>query len=242
MIDADAEPPADGSPADGSPADGGAPIRVLLVDDDPLVRAGLRMLLGGTDDIEVAGEAGDGVEAIEQVAMLRPDVVLMDVRMPILDGIEATRMVRDGRGAHPQIIVLTTFDTDTTVIDALRAGAAGYLLKHTPPEEIVAAVRRAAAGEPVLSPDVTRTLMAHVAGQAGPDDRVQRAGHRLGRLSDKEREVAVAVAQGWSNAEIAERLYMSVGTVKAHVSSALTKLELTNRIQLALLAHDAKEA
>jgi DNA-binding NarL/FixJ family response regulator len=135
--------------------------------------------------------------------------------------------------------VLTTFDTDANVLEALRAGAAGFLLKHTPPEQIVAAVRRAAAGEPVLSPSVARTLMDHVSGRDARPDRRQRARERLAQLTDRERDVAVAVAQGWSNAEIAERLYLSVGSVKAHISSALTKLDLTNRIQLALLAHDA---
>jgi DNA-binding NarL/FixJ family response regulator len=221
----------------GGPTD--EPVRVLLVDDDPLVRTGLRLLLGGTGDIEIAGEVGDGSEVADAVARLRPDVVLMDIRMPVLDGIDATRAITSRTGHTPAVIVLTTFDTDANVLEALRAGAAGFLLKHTPPEQIVAAVRRAAAGEPVLSPSVARTLMDHVAGHDARPDRRQRARDRLAQLSDRERDVAIAVANGWSNAEIAERLYMSVGTVKAHISSALTKLDLTNRIQLALLAHDA---
>ncbi|HEV7708293.1 MAG TPA: response regulator transcription factor [Asanoa sp.] len=216
------------------------PVRVLLVDDDPLVRAGLRLMLGGAPDIEVVGEAVDGASVPDQVRRTSPDVVLMDVRMPVVDGIAATRAL----GAGPAVIVLTTFDADATVVEALRAGAAGFLLKHTPPEQIVEAVRRAAAGEPVLSPSVTRTLIEHVA--AGSDragnSRRDRARERLAVLSEREREVAAAVAAGLSNGDIAERLFMSVGTVKAHISSALAKLDLTNRIQLALLAHDASDS
>lgn len=220
------------------------PIRVLLVDDDALVRSGLRMMLSGDGDITVVGEAEDGADVCGAVAEHRPDVVLMDVRMPGVDGIAATEALRSGDGAGPQVLVLTTFDADSTVVRALRAGAAGYLLKHTEPERIVEAVRRAAAGEPVLSPSVARTLMDRVAGQdpaegAQAPRRRERARARLALLSDRERQVAEAVTVGLSNAEIAERLYMSMGTVKAHVSSALTKLDLNGRIQLALLAHDA---
>ncbi|SNS95613.1 DNA-binding response regulator, NarL/FixJ family, contains REC and HTH domains [Asanoa hainanensis] len=215
------------------------PVRVLLVDDDALVRAGLRLMLGGAPDIEVVGEAVDGSSVPDQVRRTQPDVVLMDVRMPVVDGITATRAL--GRG--PAVIVLTTFDADATVVEALRAGAAGFLLKHTPPEQIVEAVRRAAAGEPVLSPSVARTLIDHVAagGDRAGSTRRDRARERLAVLSERERAVAAAVAEGLSNGDIAERLYMSVGTVKAHLSSALTKLDLTNRIQLALLAHDASD-
>lgn len=212
------------------------PISVLLVDDDPLVRTGLRMMLGGATDITVAGEVDDGDAVEEAVRRLDPTVVLMDIRMSRVDGITATRNLHRQPDA-PQVIVLTTFDADTKVIDALRAGAAGYLVKHTEPEQIVAAVRRAAAGEPVLSPEVARTLISHVT-QTG-DTKQARAREQFAQLSPKEREVAIAVAEGLSNGEIAERLYMSVGTVKAHVSSALTKLELTGRIQLALITHDA---
>jgi DNA-binding NarL/FixJ family response regulator len=210
------------------------------VDDDPLVRTGLRLMLGGTSDVTVVGEVGDGADVVDAVARLAPDVVLMDIRMPVLDGIDATRAVTARGGPAPAVIVLTTFDSDANVLEALRAGAAGFLLKHTPPEQIVEAVRRAAAGEPVLSPSVARRLIDHVAGTApAAPGREQQAREKLAQLSDREREVAVAVANGWSNAEIAQRLFMSVGTVKAHVSSALTKLDLTSRIQLALLAHDA---
>ena len=221
------------------------PIRVLLVDDDALVRSGLRMMLSGDGDITVVGEAADGADVRGAVAEHRPDVVLMDVRMPGVDGIAATEELRSGDGAGPQVLVLTTFDADATVVRALRAGAAGYLLKHTEPERIVEAVRRAAAGEPVLSPSVARALMDRVAGQDPAEGsqaprRRERARARLALLSDRERQVAEAVTVGLSNAEIAERLYMSMGTVKAHVSSALTKLDLSGRIQLALLTHDAQ--
>ncbi|WP_211716748.1 response regulator transcription factor [Nocardiopsis sp. MG754419] len=223
------------------------PIRVLLVDDDPLVRSGLRMMLSGDGDITVVGEAADGADVRDAVAEHRPEVVLMDVRMPVMDGIAATEELRsgDGDGVGPQVLVLTTFDADATVARALRAGAAGYLLKHTEPARIVEAVRRAATGEPVLSPSVARALMDRVAGQDPTErsetpDRRARARARLALLTDREREVAEAVTAGLSNAEIADRLYMSMGTVKAHVSSALTKLDLTGRIQLALLTHDAR--
>lgn len=218
-----------------------AAIRVLLVDDDALVRTGLRLMLGGAGDLEVVGEVSDGAGVAEAVARLAPDVVLMDIRMPVQNGIDATRGLHTRAGGAPAVIVLTTFDSDSNVVEAIRAGAAGFLLKHTPPEQLVDAVRRAAAGEPVLSPGVARRLMDHVAG-AGPADRRARARRRLARLSDRERQVAAAVAQGWSNAEIAERLFLSVGTVKAHVSSTLTKLELANRIELALLVRDAGDA
>ncbi|NDL57951.1 response regulator [Phytoactinopolyspora mesophila] len=219
------------------------PVSVLLVDDDPLVRAGLRLMLGGSGDIEIVGEVGDGTEVADAVSRHRPDVILMDIRMPYLDGISATRMLTSRRPAadhhrQPVVIVLTTFDADTNVIAALRAGAAGFLLKNTPPDQIVEAVRRAATGEPVLSPTAVRSLIDHVA-TTGADERSRQARDRFALLAVREREVAVAVAEGLSNAEIAERLYMSVGTVKAHVSSILTKLGLTNRIQLAILAHDA---
>ena len=220
------------------------PVRVLLVDDDPLVRSGLRMMLTGDQAIAIVGEASDGTQVPAAVEEHRPDVVLMDVRMPGVDGITATARLRAEEVATPQVLVLTTFDADATVVEALRAGAAGYLLKHTDPERIVEAVRRAATGEPVLSPSVTRTLMDRVAGSGTAVERTSRrdrARARLALLTDREREVAEAVTAGLSNAEIADRLYMSMGTVKAHVSNALTKLDLTGRVQLALLTHDAAE-
>lgn len=211
-------------------------IRVLLVDDDPLVRAGLVMILSGTEDVRIVGEASDGAAVAAAVDAHRPDVVLMDIRMPRLDGLAATELLRR-RPSPPEVIVLTTFDADEHVVRALRAGASGFLLKDTPPAEILRAVRLVAAGEPMLSPTVTRQLMAHVAGGAPPPRAHARA--RLDQLSDREREVAVLVGRGRSNAEIAGELYMSVATVKAHVSRILVKLELNNRVQVALLAHDA---
>jgi DNA-binding NarL/FixJ family response regulator len=213
-----------------------APIRVLIVDDDALVRAGLTMILSSAVDVEVVGEAADGVEVPSAVAVHRPDVVLMDIRMPRIDGLAATEALR-ARGGAPEVIVLTTFDADEFVLRALRAGASGFLLKDTPPVEILHAVRRVANGEAMLSPTVTRQLIAHVAAPVVPSR--ARATEQLDRLSDREREVALAVAQGKSNAEISTELYMSVATVKAHVSRMLTKLDLNNRVQVALLVHDA---
>ncbi|MEU9294981.1 response regulator transcription factor [Streptomyces sp. NPDC048266] len=212
-------------------------IRLLVVDDDPLVRAGLALMLGGAEDLEIVGEGADGGEVPELVARLAPDVVLMDLRMPRVDGLTATERLRALPGA-PEVVVLTTFHADEQVLRALRAGAAGFVLKDTPPAEIVAAVRRVATGDPVLSPAVTRQLMTHVAGQPEQPRRAA-AADRLAVLAAREREVAVAVGRGLSNAEIAGRLYMSVPTVKAHVSRVLAKLGLDNRVQIALLVHDA---
>ncbi|MFC8953309.1 response regulator [Streptomyces sp. NPDC057101] len=212
-------------------------IRLLVVDDDPLVRAGLALMLGGAEDLEIVGEGADGGEVPELVARLAPDVVLMDLRMPRVDGLTATERLRALPGA-PEVVVLTTFHADEQVLRALRAGAAGFVLKDTPPAEIVAAVRRVATGDPVLSPAVTRQLMAHVAGQPAQPRRGA-AADRLAVLAAREREVAVAVGRGLSNPEIAGRLYMSVPTVKAHVSRVLAKLGLDNRVQIALLVHDA---
>ncbi|MFJ2769062.1 response regulator [Streptomyces sp. NPDC087300] len=213
-------------------------IRLLLVDDDPLVRAGLSFMLGGADDIEIVGEAGDGTEVAPLVGELRPDVVLMDIRMPTMDGLAATEALRR-RPDAPEVIVLTTFHADEQVLRALRAGAAGFVLKDTAPAEIVAAVRAVAAGEPVLSPTVTQQLITQVTGVDPQTDRRRRALERLGTLAEREREVAVAVGKGGSNADIAAELFLSVATVKAHVSRILTKLDLNNRVQIALLAHDA---
>jgi DNA-binding NarL/FixJ family response regulator len=214
-----------------------APIRVLIVDDDALVRAALSMMLAGTDDIRLVAEAADGSQVAAAVDAYAPDVVLMDIRMPGVDGLAATEQLRSRAGA-PQVIVLTTFDADEHVLRALRAGAGGFLLKDTPPPEIMRAIRLVAAGEAMLSPAVTRRLIQHVA-----DDelggRRECAREMLDRLTDREREVAVAIGQGKSNAEIAAELFMSVATAKAHVSRLLQKLELDNRVQIALLAHDA---
>ncbi|MEU1435370.1 response regulator transcription factor [Streptomyces sp. NPDC005786] len=216
------------------------PVRLIVVDDDPLVRAGLALMLGGADDIEIVGEGADGSEAAELVDRLRPDVVLMDIRMPVMDGLTATEVLR-GRPDAPEVVVLTTFHADEQVLRAIRAGAAGFVLKDTPPARIVDSVRRVAAGDPVLSPAVTRQLMARAAGsgQEGRAGRGERARQRIASLAEREREVAVAVGQGRSNAEIAASLYLSVATVKTQVSRILAKLDFNNRVQIALLVHDA---
>lgn len=213
-----------------------AHVRVAIVDDDALVRAGLRMILGGDPGIVVVGEAGDGQQGLDLVDRERPDVVLMDIRMPRLDGLVATRRLTE-RGAPTRVIVLTTFDTDEMVLTALRHGAAGFLLKDTPPEDLVQAVRRVARGEPMLSPSITAQLIAAVA--QPPDARERSARERLARLTDREREVAVAVGRGLSNAEIARELYMGVATVKTHVGHLFAKLEVANRVQIARCVHDA---
>ncbi|WP_406302245.1 response regulator transcription factor [Streptomyces sp. NBC_00885] len=212
-------------------------IRLLVVDDDPLVRAGLAFMFGGADDLEIVGEGADGSEVAALVDRLAPDVVLMDIRMPRMDGLTATEELRR-RPDAPEVVVLTTFHADEQVLRALRAGAAGFVLKDTAPAEIVAAVRRVAAGDPVLSPAVTRQLMTQVADRTA-GTRKKSAAERMASLADREREVAVAVGRGRSNAEIAATLYMSVPTVKTHVSRILAKLDLNNRVQIALLAHDA---
>jgi len=220
--------------------DGGDPrdtprTRLVIVDDDALVRAGLRLMLDGAHGIEVVGEAADGSEVPAVLDAHPTDVVLMDLRMPRVDGIEATRRVRSRAGA-PAVVVLTTFDSDEEVVGALHAGAAGYLLKDMPPERIVAAVRAAAAGEPVLSPEIARRLMTSVADAGGERDRARAA---LGTLTGRERDVAVELGRGAANAEIAAALFLSVPTVKAHVSNVLLKLGLENRTQVALLVHAA---
>ncbi|MFE9193530.1 response regulator [Micromonospora sp. NPDC007208] len=217
-------------------ADVTGPIRVVIVDDDPLVRGMLTLMLDGADGIVVVGEAADGATAITAVDRHLPDVVLMDIRMPGVNGITATERLRR-RHRPPEIIVLTTFDTDEHVLRALRAGASGFLLKDTPPEQISQAVRAVAAGNPMLSPGVTRRLMQRVASGA---ETYEQAHERLALLTPRERDVVLAIAQGRSNAEIASELLMSVTTVKAHVSHILTKLDLDNRTQIALLAHDGR--
>ncbi len=216
------------------------PIRVVLVDDDPMVRTGLGLILGGDRGIAIVAEAGDGEEAIAVVARERPDVVLMDIRMPRRDGLSATEAIL-GQPDPPRILVLTTFDADEMVLRALRSGAAGFLLKDTPPARLVESVRAVAAGQPSLSPSVTAQLIAAVAAPAvEPDQRRIDARRRLAELTERESEVAGAISRGLSNTEIAAELYLSVATVKAHVGRIFTKLGVDNRVQIAILVRDAE--
>ena len=211
-------------------------IRVVLVDDEQLVRSGLRMILESAGDIEVVGEAADGGGAVEQVRLHRPDAVLMDIRMPAMDGLAATRELT-ALPDPPKVIMLTTFELDEYVHTALEHGAVGFLLKDTPPRDLIQAVRTVADGNAMLAPSVTRRLIAEFAARGGT--RAVAARRRLEALTGRELEVVVAVAQGLSNAEIGRRLFMSEATVKAHVSSILAKLGMTSRVQAAILAHDA---
>ena len=215
-----------------------APIRVLIVDDDAMVRSGLTMMLSGAPQIEVVGEASDGRGVLPAVDLHNPDVVLMDIRMPRLDGIAATRLL-SAQPHPPAVLVLTTFDADELVLRALQAGAAGFLLKDSPPADIVRAIDSVHAGDGMLSPRITRRLIDLVAGDPDAATSRERARQRLAALTPREREVAAAVADGSSNAEIATRLHMSLATVKAHVSRLLVKLDAANRVQIALLVQDA---
>jgi DNA-binding NarL/FixJ family response regulator len=210
--------------------------RVLVVDDDALVRSALRLMLGGQADLEVVGEAVDGHDGVRRAAELRPDVVLMDIRMPRLNGLDATRTLLE-QPHPPKVIVLTTFDADDHVVEALAAGADGFLLKDTPPGEIVAAIHKVVAGDPMLSPSVTRTLIDRL--RHGGDDHRSQAAAQLARLTEREHEVALAVGRGLSNAEVAAALHLSVPTVKTHVSRVFDKLGVTNRVQVAICVHDA---
>jgi DNA-binding NarL/FixJ family response regulator len=211
-------------------------IRVLVVDDEVLVRSGLRMILEATGDMAVVGEARDGSEAVAATARHRPDVVLMDVRMPGMDGLSAAAEI--ARSAEPaKIIMLTTFDLDEYVHAALKAGAVGFLLKDTPPRDLAAAVRTVVAGNAMLAPTVTRRLISSFA-EKGPSQ-AEVARKRLAVLTEREQQVVRAIARGLSNAEIGRELSMSEATVKTHVSRCLAKLDLTNRVQAAILVHDA---
>lgn len=212
-------------------------IKVLLVDDDPLVRSGLKMMLGGDPSIRIVGEAADGAEVAAAVDGHRPDVVLMDIRMPEVDGLTATRRLRQRPNA-PEVIVLTTFDADEMIFKALRHGAAGFLLKDTPPDQILRAIQLVAAGEAMLSPTVTRQLLDHFSDEADGGG-AEAARTAVATLTDREREVAIAVGRGCSNQEIAEELFMSVATVKGHVTKLLAKLGADNRVQIALTVRDA---
>lgn len=216
------------------------PIRIVIVDDDALVRSGLSLMLEGSPELDVVGQAANGIEGLRAVAELKPDVVLMDIRMPEMDGLEATEQLLSGPGTPPKVIILTTFDTDDDVLRALGAGASGFLLKDTHPAAIVDAIGRVAAGEPMLSPSVTTTLIHQVTAQPPlSHDRARQAQEKLARLTEREHEVAVAVGRGLTNAEIARDLFLSVPTVKAHISRLFVKLEADNRVQVVLCLHDA---
>ncbi len=209
-------------------------IRVLIVDDQALVRAGFRMILEAQPDLEVVGELGDGLAAIDAVRTLRPDVVLMDIRMPGVDGIEATRRLTEA-GVPGKIVILTTYDLDEYVFDALAAGASGFLLKHVPPEELVRGVRVAASGEALLAPSITKRLIEEFAKQRAP---VRASGTDLKTLTDREREVLTLLGRGLSNPEIAKELKVGEATVKTHVAHVLDKLELRDRVQAVIFAYE----
>ena len=214
-------------------------IKVVIADDQALVRGGFVVMVGAAPDMEVLGEAGDGAQAVEQVRRHRPDVVLMDVRMPILDGIEATRAITtDLATSSAHILILTTFDLDDYVYRALRAGASGFLLKDTAPEELLAAIRTLAAGDALLAPSVTRRLIREFAARPEPEERP--SPKLLETLSAREREVLAEVAGGWSNAEIGERLHISAATAKTHVSRLLMKLDAHDRAQLVMIAYETR--
>jgi len=212
---------------------------VLIVDDQPLQRFGFRMLLDSAPDTQVVGEAENGAGAVRQVAALRPDVVLMDVRMPGMDGIEATRRIV-AAGGRSRVLVLTTFDLDDYAHAALRAGASGFLLKDALPEELLAGIRAVAAGDAVIAPGLTRRLLDAYAHRlpGAPGEPASPAHPRLRALTEREFEILVAIGQGWSNGEIAERLVLSESTVKTHVGRVLAKIEARDRIQAVILAYD----
>jgi DNA-binding NarL/FixJ family response regulator len=219
-------------------------IRVLIADDEALVRTGFRLLVDSAPDLCVVGEASDGIQAVRQARALRPDVVLMDIRMPIMHGLEATKVILDGgpppqaaraAGPLPRVLVVTTFDEDEHVFEALRAGASGFVLKDTPPEKLLEAIRVVAAGEALLTPSVTRRLIAEFT--RGPRA-LPPADRLLAELTEREHEVLLQVAAGESNAEIAANLHLSIATVKTHVSSLLNKLNGRDRAQLVVIAYE----
>jgi DNA-binding NarL/FixJ family response regulator len=212
---------------------------VLIVDDQPLQRMGFRMLLEGTLGMTVVGEADNGAQAIRAAADLRPDVVLMDIRMPGLDGIEATRRIVSA-GGRTRVLILTTFDLDEYAYAGLRAGASGFLLKDARPEELLAGIQAVATGDAVVSPRLTRRLLdAHAHDVLAPDTRQTRTDERLSALSEREHEVLVAVGNGWTNAEIAQHLVLTESTVKKHVGRVLAKIGARDRIQAVIIAYDA---
>jgi DNA-binding NarL/FixJ family response regulator len=215
-------------------------IRVLIADDEALIRAGFRVLVESAADLHVVGEASDGIQAVRQAAALTPDVVLMDIRMPVMDGLEATKVILDGRQPRPsqppRILVVTTFDEDQHVFEALRSGASGFVLKDTPPEQLLAAIRVVAGGDALLTPGITRRLITEFARRPRA---VPAPGEAVAQLTDREREVLEHVAAGLSNAEIAAALHVSVPTVKTHVSALLRKLDGRDRAQLVVIAYES---
>ncbi|ONI82728.1 DNA-binding response regulator [Saccharothrix sp. ALI-22-I] len=208
-------------------------IRVLLVDDQELMRMGFRMVLGAQEDVDVVGEAANGLDAVQMADRLRPDVVLMDVRMPVLDGVEATKRIAEAGTA--KVLVMTTFDLDEYALSALRNGASGFLLKDTPPGDLVSALRAVASGDAVVSPSVTKRLLSRFLGDGGGE---LRDASVLEALTEREREVLVLIAKGLSNTEIARKLFLSEATVKTHVGRILSKLELRDRVQAVVLAYE----
>jgi DNA-binding NarL/FixJ family response regulator len=214
------------------------PISLVIVDDQPLLRRGFRMILETEPDLRVIGEASDGADAVAEVRRLQPDVVLMDIRMPIMDGVEATRRITAVAGEHgPRVLVLTTFDLDEYVLNALRAGASGFLLKDVPPDELAAAIRIVAAGDALLAPSVTRRLLDRFAEVRVPGD--ERRPAALDDLTERELEVFELIGRGLSNAEIAEALFLGETTVKTHVSRVFAKLDLRDRVGAVVLAYEA---
>ncbi len=217
-------------------------IRLVVVDDQPLLRTGFRMILAAERDMTVVGEAGDGVEAVREVARLRPDVVLMDIRMPHMDGVEATRRITQAAGTSgadgPRVLILTTFDLDEYVFAAIRAGASGFLLKDVPPEELAAAIRIVASGDALLAPSVTRRLLDRFAELPPANGAPTRQPPGLADLTERELEVFTLIGRGLSNGEIADRLVLGETTVKTHVSRVFAKLDLRDRVQAVVLAYE----
>ncbi|MET8908016.1 response regulator transcription factor [Micromonospora sp. NPDC004551] len=212
-------------------------VRVVIVDDQALVRAGFRMVLDSQPDLAVVGEAIDGADALRVLDRVEADVVVMDLRMPTMDGVEATkRICARPAGNRPRVLVLTTFDTEADAFAALRAGASGFLLKNVPPEDLLAAIRVVAEGDSVVAPSITRRLLDRFAGQLGP---APTEDPRLAQLTEREREVLLLVAQGLSNAEIAARVHVAEATVKTHVGRILAKLQLRDRVQAVVLAYES---
>ncbi|MFF1355781.1 response regulator [Streptomyces sp. NPDC058297] len=212
---------------------------VLIVDDQPMQRFGFRMLLESQDDLTVAGEAGDGAEAVRLTACLKPDVVLMDIRMPGLDGIEATRRIV-ASGGLTRVLILTTFDLDEYAYDGLRAGASGFLVKDALPEDLLSGIRAVATGDAVVAPSLTRRLLDAYVQHLPATNTPQVPDPRIASLTDREREVLTVIAQGWTNTEIAARLHLAESTVKTHVSRVLAKTGARDRVQAVILAYDAK--